>query len=95
MNNSAIVLTLAASVVAAVPIALAAFGELLSERSGVLNLGVEGMMLIGAVCAFQTGNSTGNLWLALFVGAPARSVSEAAFTRDPTRAASPVLRRTI
>ena len=71
MNNSAIVLTLAASVVAAVPIALAAFGELLSERSGVLNLGVEGMMLIGAVCAFQAGNSTGNLWLALFVGAVA------------------------
>ena len=71
MNDSAIVLTLAASVVAAVPIALAAFGELLSERSGVLNLGVEGMMLIGAVCAFQVGDSTGNIWLALFVGAVA------------------------
>ena len=69
MNDTALVLTLAASVVAAVPIALAALGELLAERSGVLNLGVEGMMLVGAVTAFQVGNGTGNLWLALFVGA--------------------------
>jgi ABC-type uncharacterized transport system permease subunit len=69
VNDSALVLTLAASVVAAVPIALAALGELLAERSGVLNLGVEGMMLVGAVTAFQVGNGTGNIWLALFVGA--------------------------
>lgn len=69
MNSSAFVLMLAASVVAGVPIALAALGELLSERSGVLNLGVEGMMLIGAVSAFQAGNSSHNLWLALVVGA--------------------------
>ena len=59
---------LAASMVAATPIALAALGELLAERSGVLNLGVEGMMLIGAVVAFQTGTKTGNLWVALLVG---------------------------
>ena len=69
MNDSALVLTLAASVVAAVPIALAALGELLAERSGVLNLGVEGMMLVGAVTAFQVGHGTGNIWLALFIGA--------------------------
>ncbi len=68
MNDGAFVLTLAASVVAAVPIALAALGELLAERSGVLNLGVEGMMLIGAVCAFQAGNGIGNLWIALLIG---------------------------
>lgn len=67
MNDSALVLTLAASMAAAVPIALAALGELLAERSGVLNLGVEGMMLIGAVCAFQAGGA-GNLWLALLLG---------------------------
>ncbi len=71
MNDTALVLTLAASVVAAVPIALAALGELLAERSGVLNLGVEGMMLVGAVTVFQVGNGTGNLWLALFIGAVA------------------------
>jgi len=68
MNDTSFVLTLAAAVAAAVPIALAALGELLSEKAGVLNLGVEGMMLIGAVVAFQTGDSFGNLWLALLVG---------------------------
>ncbi len=68
MNDAALVLTLAAAVGAAVPIALAALGELLSERAGVLNLGVEGMMLIGAVTAFQIGDSTGSLWLALLAG---------------------------
>jgi simple sugar transport system permease protein len=71
MNDTAFVLTLAASVAAAVPIALAALGELLSERAGVLNLGVEGMMLIGAVSAFQAGDATGNLWLALLAGSVA------------------------
>jgi general nucleoside transport system permease protein len=71
MNDAALVLTLAAAVGAAVPIALAALGELLSERAGVLNLGVEGMMLIGAVTAFQIGDSTGSLWLALLAGAVA------------------------
>ena len=57
MNDSAFVLMLAASMVAATPIALAALGELLAERSGVLNLGVEGMMLIGAVTPFQAGTA--------------------------------------
>ena len=68
MNDTAFILTLAAAVGAAVPIALAALGELLAEKSGVLNLGVEGMMLIGAVMAFQIGDSTGSLWLALVGG---------------------------
>jgi ABC-type uncharacterized transport system permease subunit len=68
MNDTAFILTLAASVGAAVPIALAALGELLSEKAGVLNLGVEGMMLIGAVTAFQVGDSSGSLWLALVAG---------------------------
>ncbi|WP_395154867.1 ABC transporter permease [Ilumatobacter sp.] len=74
MNDTAIVLTLAAAVAAAVPIALAALGELLSEKSGVLNLGVEGMMLIGAVMAFQVGDASGSLWLALLVGSVAGAV---------------------
>ena len=70
MNDTAFILTLAASVGAAVPIALAALGELLAEKAGVLNLGVEGMMLIGAVTAFQIGDSSGSLWLALLAGCP-------------------------
>ena len=41
----------------------AALGEILAERSGVMNLGVEGMMLIGAMMAFSTAVSTGQPWL--------------------------------
>ncbi len=77
MNDAVFVLTLAAAVGAAVPIALAALGELLAETSGVLNLGVEGMMLIGAVVAFQVGDSSGSLWLALVVGSLAGAVFSA------------------
>lgn len=76
MNDTAFILTLAAAVGAAVPIALAALGELLAEKSGVLNLGVEGMMLIGAVMAFQVGDASGSLWLAVLVG----SLAGAAFS---------------
>ncbi len=77
MNDAVFVLTLAAAVGAAVPIALAALGELLSETSGVLNLGVEGMMLIGAVMAFQVGDASGSLWLALVVGSLAGALFSA------------------
>ena len=54
---------LAAGVASGTILVFAAIGEILAERSGVLNLGVEGMMLIGAVAAFSTGLSTGNPWL--------------------------------
>ena len=50
-------LFLAAAMVAATPILFAALGELLSERAGILNLGVEGTMLIGAVSGFAAANS--------------------------------------
>jgi len=43
----------------------AAIGEILSERSGILNLGVEGMMLIGAMAGFSTSLATNNVWLGL------------------------------
>ena len=54
MDLSAInpILLLASLMVAATPILLAAIGELVVERAGVLNLGVEGMMITGAVCGF-------------------------------------------
>jgi general nucleoside transport system permease protein len=45
----------------------ATIGELFSERAGVLNLGVEGMMLIGAMSAFSTTIATGNPWLGVCV----------------------------
>ena len=44
-------------IIAATPVLLAGLGELVAERSGVLNLGVEGMMLMGAVAAFAVGFS--------------------------------------
>jgi len=45
----------------------ATLGEIFAERSGVLNLGVEGMMLIGAMSAFSVAVKTGNPWLGLLV----------------------------
>ncbi len=43
----------------------AAIGEIFAERAGVLNLGVEGMMLLGAMAGFSTSLATGNVWLGL------------------------------
>lgn len=45
----------------------ATIGEILTERSGILNLGVEGMMLMGAMSAYSAAVSTGNPWLAVIV----------------------------
>lgn len=47
-------------ITAATPLLIAALGELVAERSGVLNLGVEGMMAIGAVCGFAAALETGS-----------------------------------
>jgi len=67
--TQAILLTIAT---AATPLLIAAIGELVVERSGVLNLGVEGMMLMGAVSGFAAAQFTGSAWLgmiaAIFVG---------------------------
>tara|TARA_R110002072_G_scaffold237600_2_gene394964 strand:+ start:9380 stop:10294 length:915 start_codon:yes stop_codon:yes gene_type:complete len=59
----------ASIVVAATPLLLAATGELVTEKSGVLNLGIEGMMLIGAVSGFATLAATDSASLALLVAA--------------------------
>jgi simple sugar transport system permease protein len=53
-------LLLAALIVAATPILLAALGELVVERAGVLNLGVEGMMITGAICGFAVAVNSGS-----------------------------------
>jgi simple sugar transport system permease protein len=61
MHELSIVVAIAvATIRAATPLLLAGFGELITERSGVLNLGVEGMMLVGAAVGFIAVAATGN-----------------------------------
>lgn len=62
-------LLLASLMVAATPILLAAIGELVVERAGVLNLGVEGMMISGSVLGFVAAIATGNAWIGFLVAA--------------------------
>ncbi len=61
--NEALVGIILATLGAGTPLVFAALGELITEKSGVLNLGVEGMMLVGAVCGFAVAADTGSLWL--------------------------------
>ncbi|SIO39839.1 nucleoside ABC transporter membrane protein [Rhodovulum sp. ES.010] len=67
------VVLIASLMVASTPILLAAIGELVVEKSGVLNLGVEGMMITGAICGFaiavETGNPTFGFLAAMVSGA--------------------------
>jgi simple sugar transport system permease protein len=74
VNNSILVLVIASGVAYGTPLLYASLGELLAERSGVLNLGVEGMMLVGAVMGFWTvqrvhGGSAVSLTAAILVAA--------------------------
>lgn len=62
-------LLIASLMVASVPILLAAVGELVVEKAGVLNLGVEGMMIMGAICGFITAVETGSPALGFVGGA--------------------------
>jgi simple sugar transport system permease protein len=62
-------LLVASLIVAATPILLAAIGELVVEKSGVLNLGVEGMMITGAICGFAVAVETGSPMLGFAGGA--------------------------
>ncbi len=58
---------LSASIRYGTPLLFATVGEIITERSGVLNLGLEGLMLMGALTGFVTAYTTGNLWLAFFL----------------------------
>ncbi len=62
-------LLLASVIVASVPIVLAAIGELVVEKAGVLNLGVEGLMIMGAICGFVAAVQTGSPVLGFVGGA--------------------------
>jgi general nucleoside transport system permease protein len=58
----------AAGLLAGMPLLLAAVGEIFSERAGVLNLGIEGMMLAGAMSGFWAATITGSPWCGLLAG---------------------------
>ncbi len=60
-------LILAAGVASGTILLFAAVGEIFAERAGVLNLGVEGMMLVGAVAGFSVAATTGDPWIGLVV----------------------------
>ncbi|PWJ84334.1 nucleoside ABC transporter membrane protein [Pseudaminobacter salicylatoxidans] len=57
------------AVTAAVPLLLAGLGEQMSEKAGVLNIGIEGMMIFGAYLGFVGAYYSGSLWLGFLVGA--------------------------
>jgi simple sugar transport system permease protein len=66
-------------ILTSIPLILAATGELIAERSGVLNLGVEGMMLMGAVAAFAITSLSGNPYLGVMAAAAAGAMTAAIF----------------
>ena len=59
---------LAAGLRTGTPLLFATLGEIVSERSGVMNLGVEGMMLVGSLTGFMASYHTGSPWIGLIVG---------------------------
>ncbi len=73
MNESVLMLTLMAGIGLGTPLVFGTVGEILTERSGILNLGVQGMMVFGAVMGFWATFVSGSLWLgviaALLAGA--------------------------
>lgn len=68
ITTSFIIGVLAASIRLATPILLAALGEIFTERAGILNLGLEGTMLMGALSGFLGAFLTGNLWVGALAG---------------------------
>ncbi len=68
MSLEFIVALLAATVQSGTPVLFATLGEILTEKGGVLNLGVEGMMSVAAMGAFLTAYATGSPWLGLLAG---------------------------
>jgi ABC-type uncharacterized transport system permease subunit len=73
--GSMIISTLIRTLLAGTPLLLGTLGEIVTERSGVLNLGVEGMMAIGAMTAFTVTMTTGNPWLGLLAAVAAGTLA--------------------
>ena len=68
MDASIVTSILFATIVAGTPLIIVALGQLIAEKSGVLNLGAEGMMAMGAIAAFAVTLHSGNPWLGVLAG---------------------------
>lgn len=79
MTAEILELVLVTIVTASTPLLIAAIGELVTERSGVLNLGVEGMMIVGASVGFAAAVVTGSTFLGALAGIAAGMVLSALF----------------
>ena len=92
LTSTFIVGLIAATLRVATPLIFATVGEIYSERSGVLNLGIEGIMFLGAFVGFavakQSEGLPGNLWIGLLTAAPT-SPRPARLDPRPGRAATP------
>ncbi len=79
MNLASLTPLLASAIGAAIPLVIAALGELIAERAGVLNLGLEGMMLLGALASFITVAQGGGLFAAVLAGMSAGLIASLIF----------------
>ncbi len=68
-SNTFLAALLFGAVTAAIPLLLAGLGEQMSEKAGVLNIGIEGMMIAGAYCGFVGAYYSGSFWLGFGAGA--------------------------
>ena len=74
-----IALLIAATLASGTPLAIAGLGLLINEKSGVLNLGAEGIMLVAAIAGFAAAHASGSDWLAFAAGAAAGALLAAGF----------------
>ena len=68
MEDSILTAILVATIVAGTPLIITALGELVTEKSGVLNLGAEGMMAVGAIAGFAVAHHTGSASVGALAG---------------------------
>lgn len=69
LSDAFMISLVAGAIAAGIPLLLAGLGEQVSEKAGVLNIGIEGMMLLGAYTGFYVAYLTGSLWLGFLGGA--------------------------
>jgi general nucleoside transport system permease protein len=75
MTVNDLTFVLATAIAAGTPILFAALGEILTERAGILNLGLEGLMLIGAVSGFAAASWSGDPWMGVLAALLAGALS--------------------